>query len=100
MAKYNIPISNVYRHYDVSGKICPEPFVRDPAQWQKFKEMLTANSIDLIINGKLRRLEGVNKSGVTYLKIDGKDIPTRILGEALGFKVGWDQSKKAVIWND
>lgn len=100
MAKYNIPISNVYRHYDVTGKICPEPFVRDPSQWQRFKAMLIANSIDLIINGKQRRLEGVNKSGVTYLKIDGKDIPARILGEALGFKVGWDESRKAVIWND
>ncbi len=101
MAKYNIPLSNVYRHYDVSGKICPEPFVRDPAQWQKFKAMLTAGAgLPLIINGNLRVVEGVNKSGVTYLKIDGKDIPARILGEALGFKVGWDESRKAVIWND
>jgi N-acetylmuramoyl-L-alanine amidase CwlA len=23
MKKYNIPASNVIRHYDVSGKICP-----------------------------------------------------------------------------
>ena len=38
MAKYNIPIENVIRHYDVTGKVCPEPFVRDSKAWQDFKE--------------------------------------------------------------
>lgn len=38
MAKYNVPIENVIRHYDVTGKICPEPFVRDIKAWQDFKE--------------------------------------------------------------
>lgn len=37
MAKYNIPVENVIRHYDVTGKKCPEPFVRDPAQWYAFR---------------------------------------------------------------
>ena len=41
MAKYNIPVSHVLRHYDVTKKQCPEPFVRDPAQWTRFKEGLT-----------------------------------------------------------
>ena len=27
MKKYNIPVENVIRHYDVTGKICPAPFV-------------------------------------------------------------------------
>lgn len=38
MAKYSVPIENVIRHYDVTGKICPEPFVRDIKAWQDFKE--------------------------------------------------------------
>lgn len=29
MAQYNIDIDHVVRHYDVTGKVCPEPFVRD-----------------------------------------------------------------------
>ena len=33
MEKYSIPIENVIRHYDVTGKICPEPFVRNQVQW-------------------------------------------------------------------
>ena len=28
MEKYNIPLENVLRHYDITGKICPEPFVK------------------------------------------------------------------------
>lgn len=42
MAKYNIPIKNVIRHYDVTGKICPAPFVNDAGKWEDFKAMLTA----------------------------------------------------------
>jgi N-acetylmuramoyl-L-alanine amidase CwlA len=42
MAKYNIPVANVIRHYDVTGKVCPEPYVRDTAAWNTFKASLTA----------------------------------------------------------
>ena len=40
MAKYNIPASRVIRHYDVTGKNCPEPFVRDSSKWSNFKNKL------------------------------------------------------------
>lgn len=49
MAKYNIPAANVIRHYDVSGKICPEPYVNNTAAWNAFKSKLTqpvANNLD------------------------------------------------------
>lgn len=36
MKKYNIPIERVCRHYDVTLKICPEPFVRDENAWKEF----------------------------------------------------------------
>ena len=36
MKKYNVPVSRVIRHYDVTGKICPKPLVDDGA-WQNFK---------------------------------------------------------------
>lgn len=42
MAKYSIDIDHVVRHYDVTGKVCPEPFVRDTAVWAEFKARLTA----------------------------------------------------------
>lgn len=42
MDKYSIDAGHVVRHYDVTGKVCPEPFVRDAAAWAEFKARLTA----------------------------------------------------------
>lgn len=41
MSRYNIPANRVIRHYDVTGKTCPAPFVYREDQWKKFKELLT-----------------------------------------------------------
>lgn len=50
MKKYNVPIKNVIRHYDVTGKECPAPFVgAGAAEWKEFKELLMAkryNTLD------------------------------------------------------
>ena len=40
MAKHNIPVENVLRHYDITGKNCPAPFVSNPARWNDFKAKL------------------------------------------------------------
>lgn len=39
MGKHNIPIEKVIRHYDVTGKNCPAPYV-DDKKWEEFKIML------------------------------------------------------------
>ena len=41
MKRYGIDTDHVLRHYDVTGKRCPMPWVDDPAQWTAFKDMLT-----------------------------------------------------------
>ena len=42
MAKYNVPIDHVIRHYDVTGKICPNPYVYNHTDhtWEAFKAKL------------------------------------------------------------
>lgn len=40
MSKYKIPIENVIRHYDVTHKCCPAPFVNNPRRWEEFKGKL------------------------------------------------------------
>ena len=40
MKKYDIPVSNVIRHYDVTGKKCPAPYVDEPKEWEEFKALL------------------------------------------------------------
>lgn len=40
MKKYNVDINHVIRHFDVTGKPCPKPYV-DNAKWKEFKNMIT-----------------------------------------------------------
>lgn len=40
MDKYSIPAKNVLRHYDVTHKKCPAPFVDDAKAWEMFKRRL------------------------------------------------------------
>ena len=42
MEKYDIPVDRVIRHYDVTGKLCPAPFVGSgQGAWETFKGGLT-----------------------------------------------------------
>lgn len=45
MQKYNVPVNKVIRHYDVCGKICPEPWVRNVDEWNDFKNRLEENDM-------------------------------------------------------
>jgi N-acetylmuramoyl-L-alanine amidase CwlA len=38
--EYNIPVENIIRHYDVTGKKCPAPMVDNPALWGNFLDMV------------------------------------------------------------
>lgn len=40
MQRYGIDTDHVLRHYDVTGKHCPMPWVDDPVQWDAFKASL------------------------------------------------------------
>lgn len=46
MDKYGVPASNVIRHYDVTGKICPNPYVYNCTQhvWDEFKKKISGNT--------------------------------------------------------
>ena len=77
MDKYNVPIANVIRHYDVTGKNCPEPFVRDVKAWNNFKDRLEEKVVkqNIKINSKVKSVDAINKDGYTYIKIrDLSDI--------------------------
>lgn len=45
MEKYSIPLENVVRHFDVTGKHCPA-YMMDEAAWQAFKDRLASPSLD------------------------------------------------------
>lgn len=74
MQEFNIPIDRVVRHYDVCWKTCPEPWVRDPAQWDSFKKRLTEDVIHLdMTKAELVRLITETVNQTVYGDI--KDIP-------------------------
>lgn len=89
MAKYHVPVSRVCRHYDVTHKDCPEPWVRNPKQWEKFLAMLTEKEDEelvknkkVLLNGKAYDCECIDKNDVNYIKM-------RSLTQA-GFNVVYD----------
>lgn len=45
MREYNIDVSNVLRHYDVTHKCCPAPFVLNTGAWEAFKNSLKEENI-------------------------------------------------------
>jgi len=38
--RFGLTSGDVIRHYDVTGKICPRPFVIDPGAWSAFREAI------------------------------------------------------------
>lgn len=73
MIRHNVPIANVIRHYDVTGKKCPEPFVRDKVQWTAFKKRLEEEEMveqaQIKINGTVYAVDRILKDGVNYVKV-------------------------------
>lgn len=47
MDKYGVPAKNVVRHYDVTGKICPNPYVYNTTDhtWDEFKRLINGGAV-------------------------------------------------------
>lgn len=61
--KYNILVSRIIRHYDVTGKDCPRYYVQNPDEWVKLKQ----NIADLL---------DINNQNISENK--GSDEPVRV----------------------
>lgn len=44
--RYGIPKERMLRHYDVTGKICPAPFVQDSGLWEEFRARVFAPKVN------------------------------------------------------
>lgn len=58
MGKYNIPVSRVIRHYDVTGKPCPKPFL-DEQKWQNFKKRLEGDAMQAELEALKKKLRNL-----------------------------------------
>ena len=43
--EYGLDVNHVLRHYDVTGKRCPAPWVDDPQAWMDFKALLEVEEV-------------------------------------------------------
>ena len=46
MKRYNIPSENVLRHYDVTHKLCPAPYV-EQSKWAVLKSKLIGKDVEI-----------------------------------------------------
>lgn len=67
MGRYGIPVAGVVRHYDVTGKKCPEPFVRDPALWESFRKELTLSNAHAAARNLVKAKAGLSDETMNYL---------------------------------
>ena len=78
MAKYNIPVENVIRHYDVTHKCCPAPFVNNPSRWNDFKSRLGGTVSNTPSNNTNKSNEAIADEVIAGKWGNGTDRKTRL----------------------
>ncbi len=90
---YNVKINNVIRHYDVTHKNCPAPFVEDESAWEDFKSRLSEKEDDEMVETIKMKINGKEYSIDRILKDDKNYIALSQLENA-GFTVSYDSETK------
>lgn len=85
MKKYNIPEKNVIRHYDVTHKKCPAPFVDNVSRWNDFKNRLKDLSIEKIDKISIKLKIDANLWDLTFDKAaNAKSVKKYKKGDIIG----------------
>ncbi|GED68701.1 hypothetical protein BRE01_24030 [Brevibacillus reuszeri] len=113
LKKYGWGVEQLWRHYDITGKICPAFFVEDDyarkytgskatEAWEKFQQdvhrLLTAypqkpqGDVDKCEVQIALATHGFVINGVSY-------VPVRAIAEAVGGVVGWEPETQTVTVN-
>ncbi|WP_397537833.1 N-acetylmuramoyl-L-alanine amidase [Rummeliibacillus pycnus] len=67
--KYKLTVDDLCRHYDVTGKNCPAPWVSNPAEWTRFKNAVKAKSNPIIKVSSIVEAPSYYKSGTGLYRI-------------------------------
>lgn len=71
MKRYNIPLENVCRHFDVTGKLCPSYMV-DADKWAEFKSRIAQRAADNIPAAYAKEaVEWVTRQGIMTGNAEG-----------------------------
>lgn len=97
MKKYNIDTDHIIRHFDVTGKLCPYPFIIDDDVWKEFKANLELpKTVKTTKNGVIIR----DKAGKGYKKLGTLDKGAKCNIDKIKVKDGvyYGHRKKADNW--
>lgn len=90
------PLTDVIRHYDVTGKNCPKYYVEHPEAWEQLKKeankLLQKEEIEEImiqLNGREKKVATINKEGTNFIKL--RDLADEHID------IGYDKEKKIPI---
>lgn len=86
IGKYGIAADHVVRHYDVTHKNCPAPFVENAAAWQDFKRRLTEQEVDDMTADEVKQI--IEQSKTVYATAEAVPDWGRATVEKL-MKKGW-----------
>lgn len=95
MKKYNIPIENVFRHFDVTGKHCPAYFM-DLKEWNNFKKRLVEEESEMKLYHWIADMPEWAKKSVEkamqngYVNMDPKSGAVNI----------WEVNLQPLVWMD
>lgn len=84
MDKYGVDAEHVIRHYDVTGKICPNPYVYNHTEhtWEAFKVALTGE-IGIPDKGSMTKITGKAEATAeqmtAYIKSKNGSVPQSVL---------------------
>lgn len=105
MAQYSIAPDCVIRHYDVTHKVCPAPYVESVAAWQAFQNGLTEEAEDMTADEVKKLIEQSQKEYNTAAEVPEWGRPTveklmqkgYLTGEDKGLGLSYDALRVLVV---
>lgn len=73
MKKYEVDVDHVVRHYDVTGKICPAPYVYNTGKhtWDQFKKAIGGKPVSTIDNSEKYIWDYLKSKGLNDFAVAG-----------------------------
>lgn len=87
MQVYNIPVENVYRHFDVTGKHCPSYLIAE-SKWVEFKERLIDMDVTKLTDDQILYLANRIQSVLAARPVSDTLAPELAEAVALGITDG------------
>ncbi len=93
MKKYGVTKENVIRHYDVTHKNCPAPFVENAQAWSDFRARIAEKEDNEMVDTTSIKINGT-KCSINRILKDGKNYICLSDLKGKGFNVGYDVNSK------